>query len=104
MPSCWPLIVRGGTGRRLSCWCGGISGLYMRRRCDKSVRDRLGAHLADDITQAVFILLSNKAGTIRSDVMLRDWLFLTTRYAARMRYAPNARRRHHERVGGGATG
>ena len=65
----------------------------------RQVRARSGcAHLADDITQAVFILLANKATTLRSDVMLRDWLFLTTRYAARNAMRADARRKHHERI------
>ncbi|MBC8104946.1 MAG: sigma-70 family RNA polymerase sigma factor [Anaerolineae bacterium] len=54
-------------------------------------------HLAQDITQAVFILLARKAGKLRHDVILRDWLFVTTRYAARNALKIEARRRYHER-------
>ena len=43
------------------------------------MRDR---HLAEDVTQAVFIVLSQKAGKIRPGTVLSNWLFVTTRYAA----------------------
>ena len=59
---------------------------------------RATAHLADDITQAVFIVLAQKASKIRSDVMLRDWLFVTTRYAAKNALRMERRRAHHERI------
>ncbi|CAN5548372.1 hypothetical protein BH09PLA1_BH09PLA1_29470 [soil metagenome] len=54
------------------------------------------SHLAEDITQAVFILLARKAGKLRHDVILRDWLFVTTRYAAKNALKIEARRRYHE--------
>ena len=48
---------------------------------------RFDSHLAQDITQAVFILLARKSGTferkLRANVNLRDWLFVTTRYVAK---------------------
>ena len=52
--------------------------------------------LAQDITQAVFILLARKAPKLRDDVILRDWLFVTTRYAAKNALKIEARRRYHE--------
>lgn len=57
---------------------------------------RFDCHLAQDITQAVFILLARKAPKLRDDVILRDWLFLTTRYAAKNALKLEARRRYHE--------
>jgi RNA polymerase sigma factor (sigma-70 family) len=54
-------------------------------------------HLAEDITQAVFILLARKAGQLRSGVILRDWLFVTTRYAVNNALKIEARRKFHER-------
>src|SRR4051812_37164797 len=51
-------------------------------------------HLAEDVTQAVFILFAQKAARLRNDVILRDWLFITTRYAAKNAMKTQARRRY----------
>src|SRR5262249_18796492 len=43
----------------------------------RQVRDK---HLAEDVTQAVFVVLAQKAGTIRPGRPLSAWLLTTTRY------------------------
>lgn len=54
------------------------------------------AHLADDITQAVFIVLSRRAETINDRVTLPGWLICTTRYATLAALKAQSRRRRHE--------
>ena len=59
----------------------------------KQVRD---PHLAEDITQAVFIVLMRKARSIHPDTVLASWLFTVTRHAVQNARRMQARRRHHE--------
>src|ERR1035437_11177282 len=47
-----------------------------------ALRQMCDAHLAEEITQSVFIILAHKAGKISDKTILAGWLFKTTRFAA----------------------
>jgi RNA polymerase sigma factor (sigma-70 family) len=51
---------------------------------------------AEEITQAVFIILARKAGQLRHDKALSSWLFQTTRLTANNFLRSEARRHHRE--------
>jgi len=54
------------------------------------------AHLAEEATQAVFIILARKAGGISSRVVLSGWLYQTARLASANIVRENHRRRQRE--------
>ena len=42
-------------------------------------RELVDSHMAEDAAQAIFVILSRKAGSIRAGTVLEGWLFNTAR-------------------------
>jgi RNA polymerase sigma factor (sigma-70 family) len=55
-------------------------------------------HLAEDVTQAVFLVLVQKARAIRRGTVVAGWLFNTARYASANAMKMRSRRAHHEQA------
>src|SRR6476646_10642890 len=56
--------------------------------CDK--------HLAEDVTQTVFVILARKARALQGELRLSPWLFKVTRYTSLQAMRAARRRTHPE--------
>ena len=66
---------------------------YVNLVYSAALRQTGDSHDAEEITQAVFLILARKAGGMRPDTVLTGWLLRTTRFVAL-----NARRREINRM------
>ena len=61
-----------------------------------AMRQLHDTHLAEEITQATFIILARKAGSLNSNTILPAWLCRTANYAAADALRTQRRRRSRE--------
>src|SRR5258708_5749108 len=61
-----------------------------------ALRQAPNPNLAEEITQAVFIILAQKAGKISDKTILTGWLFKTTRFAVLAQMRADAKHRQRE--------
>src|ERR1700728_4484155 len=54
-------------------------------------------HVAQDITQAVFLLFLQRAGRLKAGTLVKGWLFSATRYVVANARRAETRRKLHER-------
>src|SRR5258707_1005628 len=61
-----------------------------------ALRQTRDPHLADDVAQAVFLILARRPQSIRDPKALPAWLITTTRYCALNAMRLASRRQRHE--------
>ena len=61
-----------------------------------ALRQLRDPHLAEEITQTVFIILARKAGSLNPKTILPGWLYRTTRYVSAAALKIQRRREHRE--------
>src|SRR5947207_565703 len=74
-----------------------VAGRYVDLIYSSALRQTGDPHVADDIVQAVLIILMHKAGKLKPGTILAGWLLKATRYAALDALKMSARRKRHER-------
>lgn len=61
-----------------------------------ALRQARDPHLAEEITQSVFIILARKAGSLTSKTVVSGWLYRTARYVSAKALSRQRRRQHRE--------
>ncbi len=88
------LLHRAASGSREAL--GEIARRYAGFVYSTALRQMHDPHQADDVTQAVFVILSQKISRLDRGTLLHGWFFTTTRYAAANAIKTHKRRMRHE--------
>ncbi len=89
-------LVREYANRKSEQACAGLVKRHVDLVYSVALRQAQDPHLAEEITQAVFIILSRKAGSLGRATILPAWLCRTARYAAADALKRQRRRRERE--------
>jgi RNA polymerase sigma factor (sigma-70 family) len=77
-----------------------IVGKYVDFVYSAALRRVRDAHLAEDVAQAVFVILAQRAHRLKPGTVLPGWLYRATRYAASNALRLQRRRKSHEQAAG----
>jgi RNA polymerase sigma factor (sigma-70 family) len=90
-------LLQAYASRRTEDAFNALTERYLGLVYSAAMRQTGNAHAAEDVTQAVFLTLAQKAGSISPNVVLAGWLLRTTRYAAANARRLEQRRQQYER-------
>src|SRR5436190_1385231 len=89
-------LLQAYASRRAEDAFSALASRYINLVYSAAVRQTGNAHAAEDVTQAVFLTLARKAGSISRDTILSGWLLRTTRFASANARRLEQRRQHYE--------
>lgn len=93
----WQLLAQYASKRDQEAFAG-LVGKYSDMVFRTALRRTVNQVLAEDVTQAVFIVLSRSAGSLSAKGSLAAWLHKTTLYASNNVLRAESRRRRNERA------
>ena len=89
-------LIEAWAERRSDSAFSELVGRYVDLVYGSALRQVRDSQLAQDVTQAVFVVLARKGASLSPNVILPGWFFRTTRFVATRALRGEARRRHYE--------
>lgn len=90
-------LLQAYASRRDEAAFAALTSRYLNLVYSSALRQTSDAQSAEDVTQAVFLTLARKAGSISRTSILPGWLLRTTRFAAANARRLQQRRQHYEK-------